>query len=339
MSIKKVKSKILLLSILFFFSLSFSVYCAEVIVYTSVDQIFSEPILELFEQQSGIKVKAVYDVEAAKTVGLVNRLIAEQKRPRADVFWSSEIIRTLVLKRKGILTPYHSPNGKTIPIQFKDPQGYWAGFAGRARVIIYNTKLLTEDTVPRSIFELTGKKWQGKVAMAYPLLGTAATHVGGLYSFLGKEKAEKYFQAMKKNKVLIVSGNSVVRDVVAAGEVPLGITDSDDVQVALARNLPVNMIFPDQDGIGTFFIPNTVALINNSPHPQTGKQLIDFLLSPLVEELLARSESGNVPIRANIPLPTGMPAMDKLKLMQVSYQEAADKLASADLFTRELFAD
>lgn len=92
----------------------------EVVIYTSLDQLFSEPILKDFEQETGIKVKAVYDVEAAKTTGLVNRIIAERNHPRCDVFWNSEIGRTIVLKKKGILAPYISPSSKDIPDQFKD---------------------------------------------------------------------------------------------------------------------------------------------------------------------------------------------------------------------------
>lgn len=59
----------------------------EVVVYTSLDKVFSQPILEAFEKQTGIKVLAVYDSEATKTTGLVNRLIAEKDNARADVFW------------------------------------------------------------------------------------------------------------------------------------------------------------------------------------------------------------------------------------------------------------
>lgn len=54
-----------------------------VVVYTSVDQPFSEPILEQFEKTRGIRVLPVYDVEAAKTTGLVNRIIAEKNHPQA----------------------------------------------------------------------------------------------------------------------------------------------------------------------------------------------------------------------------------------------------------------
>jgi len=313
-------------------------FSAEVVVYTSVDQEFSEPILKVFEQQSGITVKPVYDVEAAKTVGLTNRLLAEKENPRADVFWNSEIVRTLALQKKGVFAPYASVNRKDIPDQYKDAEGYWTGFACRARVLIYNTKMLAADQVPRSIFDLTASQWQGKVAMAHPVIGTAATHVGALYAQLGKEKAEQYLTALHKNKILIVSGNSIVRDVVVAGEVPLGITDTDDVEVAMAKNAPVDMIFPDQEGIGTFFIPNTVALIRNAPHPEPAKQLIDFLLSPKVEAMLADSESKNIPVRSSVPMPKGKSAARPGKAMNIPYAQAAEQLPAAEVFVRTLFA-
>jgi len=82
----------------------------EVVVYTSLDKVFSQPVLEEFERKTGIKVKAVYDSEATKTTGLVNRLIAEKANPRADVFWNSETGRTIVLKQKGLLAPHKSPS-------------------------------------------------------------------------------------------------------------------------------------------------------------------------------------------------------------------------------------
>jgi iron(III) transport system substrate-binding protein len=81
----------------------------EVVVYTSLDKVFSEPVLQEFEKQTGIKVKAVYDSEATKTTGLVNRLIAEKKAPQGDVFWNSKTCRTIILKQKGVLASYKSP--------------------------------------------------------------------------------------------------------------------------------------------------------------------------------------------------------------------------------------
>ena len=112
----------------------------EVTVYVSTDRVFSEPILRAFEQRTGVHVNAVYDTEETKSTGLANKLLAEKNRPQADVFWSNEPVRTLVLKKNGVLAPYQSPNAEGIPATFKNPEGYWTGFSARSRVIVYHTK-------------------------------------------------------------------------------------------------------------------------------------------------------------------------------------------------------
>ena len=74
-----------------------------VTVYVSTDRVFSEPILRMFEQRTGVRVNAVYDTEETKSTGLANRLLAEKDNPQADVFWSNEPVRTIVLKERGVL--------------------------------------------------------------------------------------------------------------------------------------------------------------------------------------------------------------------------------------------
>lgn len=309
----------------------------EVVVYTSLDQVFSEPVLMAFEGQTGIRVKAVYDVEASKTTGLVNRLLAEKDRPKCDVFWNSEVGRTILLKKQGALAPYRSPAAQDIPPLFKDGEGYWTGFAARARVLIYNTTLLKQDELPASIFELTDTKWKGKVAIAYPLFGTTATHVAALYTSLGRQRAEDYLQALQANEVVIVNGNSVARDMVVEGRVPLAFTDTDDVNVAMQSGKPVGMIFPDSEGMGTLLIPNTVAVIQGAPHPDEAKALVDYLLSREVESRLAYSESAQIPVRPGVMRPPQAPDISTLTLMQGDFEKVAENMDEAARFCRDLF--
>ncbi|MCS6861872.1 MAG: ABC transporter substrate-binding protein, partial [Abditibacteriales bacterium] len=133
-------------------------------VYCSVDEVYARPILQTFQKRTGIRVDWVFDVEATKTAGLVAKLISERHNPRADVFWSGEVSRTVVLKQRGVLQPYRSPAAQDIPPAFKDPDGYWTGLAPRARVIGYNTKRVRPADVPRALNDLTHPKWRGKVA-------------------------------------------------------------------------------------------------------------------------------------------------------------------------------
>jgi iron(III) transport system substrate-binding protein len=309
----------------------------EVVIYTSVDQVFSEPILKAYEKTTGVKVKAVYDVEAAKTTGMVNRLIAEKRRPKCDVFWNSEFAQTIVLKKKGVLTPYCSPNANEIPSLFKDSDCFWTGFAARARVLIYNTKLLKKTDLPDSILELTQSKWHSKVGLAYPLFGTTATHMTALNIFLGQKQTESFLKKLKSNDVHIVDGNGVVRDLVVEGRLPIGFTDTDDANVAIQAGKPVKRIYPDQNGMGTLLIPNTVALINNGPHPEAGKKLIDYLLSKHVESRLAYCESAQMPLRKDVKKPGYIPDFSSIKAMNISYEKIADHMKKTAKFCQNLF--
>src|SRR3990172_4688428 len=233
----------------------------EVVIYSSEDKIFSEPVLQAFEKKTGIKVRAIYDTEETKSAGLVNRLIAEKDNPQADVFWSGEPVRHVSLKIKGLTTPYVSSAAADIPKIYKDTEGHWTGFSARARIILYNSNLVSMDERPLSIFDLAKPMWRGQVAIANPLFGTTSVHMAALFIILGDEKARKFLNDLKANGVKIVSSNSEVRRLVARGEVKVGITDTDDANVAVREGNPVKVVFSDQSGIGTLIMPNMVCLI------------------------------------------------------------------------------
>jgi iron(III) transport system substrate-binding protein len=307
-----------------------------VVVYTSVDQVYSEPVFNDFEKETGIRVMQVYDVEAAKTTGLVNRLIAEKARPQADVFWSGEFSQTIVLKNKSVLAQYQSPSAGDIPAQFKDPEGYWTGFGGRARIFIVNTDLLTPSQYPHSMYDMLNEKYPGKtIGIAYPMFGTAATQSAALYSYLGKEKARAFHSSLNNRSIRVVDGNSVVRDLVADGQLAFGVTDTDDACGAIENGKNVTIIIPDQgEGeMGTLIIPNTVALVAGAPHPAEAKVFMDYLLDKKRESAMVTSGWIQIPVR-DIP---ASPCINStgIKTIPVTYQDTYDALQSSqeDLIT------
>src|SRR5215208_8490854 len=205
----------------------------EVTAYVSADRPVSEPIMQEYQRRSGARVDVVYDTEETKSTGLANRLLAEKGRPQADVFWSNEPVRTLVLKSRGVLAPYRSPSARGIPDALVDPDGFWTGFSARMRVIAYNTNAVRPGEAPQSIFDLAHPKWKGQVAIADPRFGSTSFHVAALYALAGDEKMDDFFRRLNANGIRIVDGNSVVRDLVARGDVSVGLTDTDDVNVAV----------------------------------------------------------------------------------------------------------
>jgi iron(III) transport system substrate-binding protein len=297
-----------------------------VTIYVSTDRVFSEPVLREYEKRTGVRVNPVYDTEETKSTGLANRLIAEKERPQADVFWSNEPVRTLILKSRGVLAPYRSASAEGIPSALMDAEGYWTGFSARIRVIAYNTKLVKAEDAPRSVFDLADPKWRGQVAMADPRFGSTSFHVAALYAMAGDEKMDEFFRRLKANGVRVVDGNSVVRDLVARGEVKVGLTDTDDVNVAMEDKQPIAMVLPDAAGLGVPVMPNMVSLIANAPHPDEGRRLIDYLLSADVERQLAQSEAVQIPVHAGVAGPKNIPAIDTFKPMTLDYTKAAARV-------------
>ncbi|VAX21823.1 Ferric iron ABC transporter, iron-binding protein [hydrothermal vent metagenome] len=319
------KQLIIIVSIILFIAFGCSDKSNEVVVYTSVDQIFSEPILKDFEKETGIKVKAIYDTEETKSTGVLNRLIAEKNNPQCDLFWSGDPIRTIVLKNKGITAPYQSPSAKGINEIYKDPEHQWTGFSARARVLIYNKDLLDKSEVPQSIFDLTKKEYKGKVAIANPLFGTTTFHISALFTLLGDEKAKQFLTDLKNNDIVIATSNGDVKKRVVQGEVACGLTDTDDAYEAIKEGANIGIVFLDQKGIGSLIMPNTVCLIKNSPNGENGKKLMDHLLSKATEAKLAIS-CGQMPLHKGVKIQDNIISLDNIVPMKIDYDKASVKL-------------
>ncbi len=229
-----------------------------IVVYTSQDQVYAEELFKLFTAETGVEVRAVYDSEAVKAVGIANRLLAERRRPQCDVFWNNEELRTRQLAAEGV---------------FDETTG-WSAFGYRSRRLVINTNLISLVDAPRRFTDLTNAIWRRKVAMAYPLFGTTATHFIALRSREGELAWREWCQALAANQPMIVDGNSVVVRQVGRGEVPIGMTDIDDILAGQREGYPIAAIPVSPDAL---LIPNTVGLVRGGPNPVGGRQFIKWL--------------------------------------------------------------
>jgi iron(III) transport system substrate-binding protein len=311
----------------------------EVVVYAALDREFSEPVLDGFTHETGIRVLAKYDIESTKTVGLTAAIMTEASRPRCDVFWNNEILNTLRLEEKGLLEAYSPPAAESFPEMYRSPTGTWHGFAGRARVLIVNTRLVGEGERPTSIYDLADPKWKGKVGIARPIAGTTASHVACLFVALGEDKAKAFLRSLRANEIQILGGNKQVALAASSGQIAFGLTDTDDAIIELERANPVAIVYPDRepDDLGTLFIPNTIAVIKGGPHPEAARKLIDYLLSPQVEAKLAQGASAQIPLNPAVETSPRVETPKTVKAMQVDFAEAAKAWDAAARFIQEEF--
>ena len=308
-----------------------------VVLYCSVDQAVAEPIIAAFEQQTGIAVRARFDTEASKTVGLARKIEAEAKRPAADVFWSNEIFYTIRLARKGLLQPYRGGETSDWPADLADEQGRWYGFALRARVIAYNTRKVTAAEAPKTLEELLSATWRGRIAMARPIAGTTVGDVSSWFVHYGAVRAKEILAGLAANRVRLVDGNSLAVRAVAQGEADVCLTDTDDVYAAQRNGWPVAMHLLDQGGAGCLVIPNTAGLVRGGPNGEGARRLMAFLLSAAVERMLAESDSHNTPVRADLAATYARYAIPKR--LGIDYGKVADGLPQAVALAEEILPD
>jgi iron(III) transport system substrate-binding protein len=243
-----------------------------VIVYTSQDEVYAESIFKDFEKETGIRVKAVFDSESVKTVGLVNRLLAESSHPQCDVFWNNEEFRTRQLAARNV---------------FRETNG-WVLLGYRSRRIVVNTNLLPLARAPHAFSEATNESWRGKVALAYPLFGTTATHMLALRQHWGDAAWQEWCRALAGNKPFVVDGNSVAAKQVASGEAWIGFADSDDIAAEQDDGKPVAAL---PMGDESLVLHNTAGVVRGGPHPMEAQGFFAYLQRPEVQQRLVKAKA------------------------------------------------
>ncbi len=340
------------------------------VVYCSADSDVAQPLFAAFTKQTGLTINPVFDTEATKTTGLTNRLLQEKDRPRADLWWSSEPFGTIKLARAGVLDDSTSPVAERDmqerggwPRLLRDQRWTkpempdagakgprWYGFASRARVVVYNTKLVLKEDAPTAYGMFLQERFQGRIAMARPQFGTTRGHMAMLVDAWDKGPFGDWLSNMKRAGLRVYDGNSAVVRAVANGEAHIGLTDSDDVFAGQREGWPVGMAFiqcPDPNTkrvdrfhprwaemqrtakTGTLLIPNTIARVRAGPNPADAPSFIDFLLSTRTQRTMAQSEARHVPVDAQLRAELAAWLPPEAHIASIDYEDASDVMDAA----------
>jgi len=267
-----------------------------VVLYCATDREISQDLIDQFQKETGIQVRAKFDTEAAKAVGLVQAIRQEKTHPQCDVFWGGGAFFNTILANDNCLTPAPTDLIQAHGNAPHDSQGRWLGFAGVYRILIVNTSVLDPASMPHSYADLADPRFKGHVGIANPLFGGMAAHTSALFSVLGEDRARQWLAGLKQNDCAMCAGMADVRDRVASGELWCGITSTVDAHVALIGQKPVKVIYPDQGPgeIGCLNGYNTVALVAGGPHPREAEKLLRFLMTTETEKILAQGPGQNI---------------------------------------------
>jgi len=238
-------------------------------LYSTMTLEDANPLIAAFEKKYGVKVT----MWRAVNQKLVQRAVAEARAGKhaVDVFEGSGHGME-ILYRETLLEKFFSPAFSDIPPEAFPRHGYYAPDNFLFFVMGYNTKLVKPEEVPNTYEDLLQPKWSGNLGIeASDIIWLAA-----VAKAMGEEKGLAYFQKLAAMKPQIRSGHTLLAELVASGEIPIGLTlYNQAVDKLKDKGAPIDWkplppAFGRADGIG---------VAKRASHPHAALLFVDFVLS------------------------------------------------------------
>ena len=248
----------------------------KVVFYTTANTSDTKAMADSFK-----KLYPKIDVQFDRTSDsqLMEKILNEARagKPLWDVVSTTGFYGYL-LKKRGLLAPYDSPERKFFRDGFKDPQGSWTSTYTTYAVFGFNTRLVSKANASRSHEDLLKPFWKGQVGIE----GRAYEWFTATISGMGKEKGLRFMRALAAQKPELRIGRTLLAQLVAAGEFNGTLTAyMHNFDTLKASGAPVEWV----PLAPSFANLHPVALSAKSPHPNAGKLFIDFMLSQRGQEV------------------------------------------------------
>ena len=284
----------------------------ELILYSGRSKSLVEPIIQQFEQETGVTVKVSY----GNTTQLAAALMTEGEKSPAALFWAQDAGALGAVSKKGLFAKLPDTVQAKVPANFRDADGFWVATSGRARVLAYSPERVTTEQLPESVFALTQPMWKDKVGWA-PRNASFQAFVTAMRMQVGEERTEEWLRGMKANGAKTYAKNTPIIEALAAGEIDLGLPN----HYYLLRFKKSNAKFPVAQ---TFFKANDpgnlvniagIGMLKSSENQETALKFVAFLLSAKAQQFFV-SEVFEYPVTEGvIPNANLVPLSELLKLV------------------------
>lgn len=278
-------------------------------IYAGRDEELIAPLIEQFSDETGIATEVRY----GKTPDMSALLIEEGEKTPAQVFLSQDAGALGALSSEGLLATLPSSITEKVPAEFTSQDDTWVGVTGRARVIAYDSEVLSESQVPDSVLDLTAPEWEGKVAFA-PGNASFQAFVTALRVLEGEDAADEWVARMAANRPILVESNGDALDLVNSGGAELALINhyywyerekelgSDAMRAAL-KFLP-----GDPGGIVNV---SGVAILKNAADNRNAQEFVDYLVNESAQAYFV-ANTFEYPLLPGVAAPNGLPSLESL---------------------------
>lgn len=217
----------------------------------------------------------------------------------SDLFWASAPDAFEVLKGDSLLAKY-TPKATGIPdkvgaFPINDPDGYYMGFAASGYGIMWNTRYTKAKKLPmvQNWADLKNPVFHGHVGMSAPSRsGTTHLTVETLIQGMGWDAGWAEWKEIAGNFKTVTERSFGVPDGVNSGQFGYGIVIDFFGLSSKGSGFPVDFAYPQV----TTLVPANIGIVKGAPNQSAAAEFIEFLLSPVGQELLLDPKIRRLPV-------------------------------------------
>ena len=253
----------------------------KLILYTAHKEDVYRPILQEFEEQTGIYV----EVHPGGTTELLRAIRSGEAEGEADIMFGGggEVLEAY----KDCFSPYETSQKDALSPDYRSAEHIWTPFTVLPIVFIYNNKLVSRDMAPKSWQEFLTDRWKGVVSFADPARsGTSYTILQTMSTATGKPISDILSAFCHTLDGKLANGSGEVVQHVESGDMLVGITLEETAMKEIVRGNDISMVYPQE---GTSAVPDGAAIIKGAPHRANAEKFIDFMISEGVQQFAVTS--------------------------------------------------
>lgn len=290
-------------------------------VYAGRSEELVGPLIEEFRAATGLDVRVQY----AGTTDLAATILEEGDASPADVFFAQDAGALGAVAAEGRLATLDPSILARVDERFSSDDGQWVGISGRARVVVYDTRVLAEADLPTGIDAFTDSTWKGRIGWA-PTNASLQSFVTAYRVIRGDDAARAWLEGIQANEPKVYDGNDAVLAAVAAGEVEVGFVNHYYLMRQLAEqgeDYPVRNHFLAGDDPGSLINVAGAGILSTAKDPDAARAFLEFLLSDESQAYFA-SETHEYPLIDGVDANPALPPLTEIESPDIDLSDLSD---------------
>lgn len=254
-------------------------------IYSGRAETLVGPIIEKFEQETGIETQVRY----GSTAELALAILEEGQNSPADIYFAQDAGALGALSKEDRLLKISPSVLSLVDSDFNSLDGEWIGITGRARVVDYNTELVSPSELPDSIWGFLDPKWKGKIGWS-PQNGSFQSFVTALRVLEGEDRARQWLEGIMANEPVVYSGNTPIVEALGRGEIHVGFVNNYYLQQFTSKDpsYPVAHHYTKADA-GSMINVAGMGIVDTTSDKELAERFIQYMLSDSAQTYYATS--------------------------------------------------